>query len=92
MTIGSASASSPGAVTSGSVTFTEADTLSITHTDGNNYFEVTGTKDVSAPTVNTAGYVSGSIGTLNANTNGAVLDVKMPIGAIRYDIESNRLV
>ena len=92
LTIGSASASSPGAVTSGSVTFTEADILSITHTDGNNYFEVTGTKDVSAPTVDTAGYVSGSIGTLNANTNGAVLDVAMPIGAIRYDIESNRLV
>ena len=92
LTIGSASASSPGAVTSGSVTFTEADTLSITHTDGNNYFEVTGTKDVSAPTVDTAGYVSGSIGTLNANTNGAVLDVKMPIGEIRYNIESNRLV
>lgn len=92
LTIGSASASSPGAVTSGSVTFTEADTLSITHTDGNNYFEITGTKDVSAPTVNTAGYVSGSIGTLNANTNGAVLDVKMPIGEIIYDIDANRLV
>lgn len=92
LTIGSASASSPGAVTSGSVTFTEADITGISHTAGNDYFEITGTKDISAPTVNTAGYVSGSIGTLNANTDGATLDLKVPVGTIRYNIESNRLV
>ena len=92
LTIGSASASSPGAVTSGSVTFTEADAISITHTDGNNYWEVTGTKDVSAPTVDTAGYVSGSIGTLNANTDGATLNMKMPIGEISYTYSGNRFM
>ena len=92
LTIGSASASSPGTVTSGSVTFTEADITGITYTAGNNYFEVAGTKDVSAPTVNTAGYVSGSIGTLNANTDGAALDIKMPIGEIIYYFDENRLV
>lgn len=68
--IGSASASAPGVVTSGSATI---DTLSYAYVAADNTYSISGSGDVSAPTVNTAGYVSGSIGTLNSNENGATV-------------------
>lgn len=68
LVIGSASSSSPGSVTSGSATISS---LSYAYDSSGQQFNITGTADVSAPTVGTAGYVSGSVGTLNANTGGA---------------------
>lgn len=73
--IGSASSSSPGAVTSGSATI---DTLSYAYVSADSAYNITGSADVTAPTVNTAGYVSGSIGTLSANEGGAVVAASVP--------------
>lgn len=73
--IGSASASDPGAVTSGSATI---DTLSYAYVAADNAYSISGSSDVSAPTVNTAGYVSGSIGTLSTNPNGATVVASVP--------------
>ena len=70
LTIGSASSSSPGAVTSGSATI---DTLSYSYSSTSGKFNVSGSADVSAPTSNTAGYISSTIGTRNANTGGATV-------------------
>ena len=52
---GPISAGPKGAVTSGSATI---DTLSYTYISDNGNFRITGSADVSAPTVNTAGYIS----------------------------------
>lgn len=73
--IGSASASDPGAVTSGSATI---DTLSYAYVAASNSYSISGSGNVSAPTVNTAGYISGSIGTLNTNEDGAVVVASVP--------------
>lgn len=70
LVIGSASSSSTGAVTSGSATISS---VSYAFNSSTGKFDITGSADVSAPTVNTAGYISGTIGTLNANTDGAQL-------------------
>lgn len=73
--IGSASSSSPGAVTSGSATI---DTLSYAYVSADSAYNITGSADVTAPIVNTAGYVSGSLGTLSANEGGAVVAASVP--------------
>ena len=73
--IGSASASSPGEVTSGSATITS---VTYAYVAADNNYTITGSGDVSAPIVNTAGYVSGSIGTLNGNTGGATVSTTVP--------------
>lgn len=73
--IGSASASSPGEVTSGSATITS---VSYAYVAADNNYTITGSGDVSAPTVNIAGYVSGSIGTLNSNVGGATVSTTVP--------------
>ena len=73
--IGSASASSPGEVTSGSATITS---VTYAYVAADNNYTITGSGDVSAPIVNIAGYVSGSIGTLNGNTGGATVSTTVP--------------
>ena len=73
--IGSASASSPGEVTSGSATITS---VTYAYVAADNNYTITGSGDVSAPIVNTAGYVSGSIGTLNGNIGGATVSTTVP--------------
>lgn len=70
ITIGSASSSTPGEVTSGTATIS---TLSYTFDSTNTQFNISGSGDVSAPVVDTAGYVSGTAGTLNGKTNGATV-------------------
>lgn len=70
ITIGSASSSTPGEVTSGTATIS---TLSYTFDSTNTQFNISGSGDVSAPIVDTAGYVSGTAGTLNGKTNGATV-------------------
>ena len=75
LVIGSASSSDPGAVTSGSATIS---TLNYGYVAADGIYNITGSADVSAPNVDTAGYVSGSIGTLNANTNGATVATTVP--------------
>lgn len=70
ITIGSASSSSAGEVTSGTAVI---DTLSYTYDNTGTRFNISGSGDVTAPTVDTAGYVSGSVGTLNGNPNGATV-------------------
>lgn len=70
ITIGSASSSTPGEVTSGTATIS---TLSYTFDSTNTQFNISGSGDVSAPVVDTAGYVSGTSGTLNGKTNGATV-------------------
>lgn len=68
LVIGSSSSSTPGAVTSGTATISS---LTYTYDSTNSNFTISGSANVSAPTVGTAGYISSSIGTLSANTNGA---------------------
>ena len=75
LTIGSASSSSAGSVTSGSATI---DSLSYAYVAADQEYTITGAANVSAPTVETAGYVSGSIGTLNPNTGGATVNATVP--------------
>ena len=59
-----------GTVTSGTASITS---LTKTYNSTNGNFDVTGSADVSAPTVGTAGYVSSSAGTKNAKTGGATV-------------------
>ena len=73
--IGSASSSSPGAVTSGTATIS---TLQYAYVSADQEYTISGSANVSAPTVDVAGYVSGSIGTLNENTNGATVAATVP--------------
>ena len=75
LTIGSASSSTPGEVTSGTATIND---LTFTENTQNGTFSVSGSSDVTAPTINTAGYVSGSIGTLNGNVGGATVVAAVP--------------
>ena len=70
-----------GAATSGSA---EISTVNVAYNTTGGNFDVTGAANVSAPTVGTEGYLSSTIGTLNANPNGATVDAslaKIAIGA-----------
>ena len=73
--IGAASAGPSGTITSGSG---EVDSVTVAYNSTNSNFDVTGSADVSAPTVGTAGYVSSTIGTKNANTGGATVAATLP--------------
>lgn len=66
---------STGKVTSGTASIT-----SVTVSDGSNdnTFVLSGSANVSAPTVNTAGYISSSEGTKSSNSNGAALNATVP--------------
>lgn len=68
--VGAASTSTPGEITSGSAT---VNTLTYNYSSTNSNFTVTGSADISAPTVTTAGYISSTIGTRNANSSGATV-------------------
>ena len=59
-----------GTITSGSATISS---VAYTYDSDNSNFTVTGAADVSAPSINTEGYVSGTVGTKNANTGGATV-------------------
>lgn len=72
--VGSTSSSTPGAVTSGSATI---DSLSYSYNSTSDLFLISGSADVSAPTVDTAGYISGSVGTRSANTGGATVSTSV---------------
>ena len=79
--VGSTSTSSPGEITSGSGTVS-ALTYGYNSTDDN--FTVTGSANVSAPTVVTPGYISSTSGTKNINVGGATVSAsidKIAIGA-----------
>lgn len=59
-----------GNVTSGTASITA---LTRTYNSTNGNFDITGSANVSAPTVNTAGYISSSEGTKSAKTGGATV-------------------
>ena len=68
--IGAADSSAAGEITSGSATI---DTLSYLYNSTSGKFTISGSGDVSAPTVNNAGYISATKGTKNANSGGATV-------------------
>lgn len=86
ITIGSASSSNAGEVTSGLATIS---TLAYNYNTSTEQFDVTGTGDVSAPTVDVAGYVSGSVGTLNGVEGGAIVSSTIPKIAIQANLSGN---
>lgn len=59
-----------GKVTSGSAEITS---LSYSYNSTNGNFSISGSANVSAPTVNTAGYISSSVGTKSSNNGGATV-------------------
>lgn len=59
-----------GTITSGSATISS---LTYTHDSTNSQFTISGSANVSAPTVGTEGYVSSSVGTKQANNGGATV-------------------
>lgn len=68
--VGTTASGEAGSVTSGSATISS---LSYAYDSTSSKFNITGSADVSAPTVDTAGYISSSIGTRSANTGGATV-------------------
>ena len=81
--VGASDSAAPATITSGSATI---DTLSYAYDSTNNVFNITGSADVSAPTVGTAGYISSSKGTRNANTNGAAVSTTVNKIAIQANL------
>lgn len=86
ITIGSAASSNAGEVTSGSAII---DTLTYTYNNSTEEFDIVGSADISAPTVDIAGYISGSVGTLNSNEGGAVISAALPKIAIQANLSGN---
>ena len=72
--VGAADSSTPGEITSGSATI---DTVTYLYSSTDDNFTISGSADVSAPTVVTAGYISSTKGTKNIKTNGAVLNASV---------------
>ena len=70
--IGAASSGPAGTVTSGTASI---GSLTFTYNSTNSNYDVTSTATIAAPNVNTAGYVSNSIGTLNSNSNNVTTTV-----------------
>lgn len=68
--IGSAATGSEATVTSGTATISS---VSYTYSSTGDNFSLSGSANVSAPTVNTPGYISSTAGTKNANEGGATL-------------------
>jgi hypothetical protein len=64
-----------GTVTSGTASIT---THSIVYNSTNGNFDITGTADVSAPTITTEGYIANTVGTVSGNTGGASLTSTLP--------------
>lgn len=59
-----------GAITSGTASIT---THSIAYNSTNGNFDITGTANVSAPTITTEGYIANTVGTVSGNVGGASL-------------------
>lgn len=72
-----------GTVTSGTASIT---TTTIAYNSTNSNFDITGSANISAPTVGTEGYVSSSIGTKSENTGGATLTSTLPKIAIQANL------
>ena len=72
-----------GTITSGTASITST-TIAYNLTNSN--FDITGSANVSAPAINTEGYVSSSIGTKSANTGGATLTSTLPKIAIQANL------
>ena len=68
--VGTTASGEAGSVTSGSATISS---LSYAYDSTSSKFNITGSADVSAPIVNTAGHISSSIGTRSVNAGGAVV-------------------
>lgn len=64
-----------GTVTSGTASITS---ITKTYNSTNDNFDISGSADVSAPSVGTAGYISSSEGTRNKNTGGASVTATIP--------------
>lgn len=73
--VGTASTSAAGEITSGSATI---GTIAAAYNSTNSNFDITGSATVSAPTVDTAGYISSTKGTKNANPDGATVAATLP--------------
>ena len=78
--VGPVSAGPKGTITSGTSTIS---TVTAAYNSTNSNFDITGTGDISAPTVDTAGYVSSDAntsvgGTKNPNTGGASVQATLP--------------
>ena len=74
VTVNAMSSGQKAGVTSGTANITS---LTPAYNSTNDNFTITGSADVSAPTVSTAGYISSSAGTKSANTNGAAVNATM---------------
>ena len=70
LVIGAADSGAAGEITSGSATIS---LLSYAYDSSTSKFNVTGSADVSAPTIDIPGYISNTKGTKNANTDGALV-------------------
>lgn len=78
-----------GTITSGTATISSA---TYTYDSANTRFNVTGSANVSAPTVNTAGYISSTDGTKNTKTGGATLSTTVPRIALAASINGTAKV
>ena len=78
--VGAASAGAPGEITSGTATISS---LSYAYVSADNEYTISGSADVSAPTVDTPGYISSTSGTKNENTGGAT--VSATVAAIQLN-------
>jgi len=72
-----------GTIISGTASITST---TIAYNSTNSNFDITGSADISAPIVNTEGYVSSSIGTKSVNTEGATLTSTLPKIAIQANL------
>lgn len=70
LVIGATDSGAAGEITSGSATISS---LSYAYDSSTSKFNVTGSADVSAPTIDIPGYISNTKGTKNANTDGALV-------------------
>lgn len=75
-----------GTVTSGTASIT---THSIAYNSTNDNFDITGTADVSAPTINIEGYVASTVGTVSENVGGASLTSTLPKIGITAGLSAN---
>ena len=75
-----------GAITSGTASIT---THSIAYNSTNGNFDITGTADVSAPTITTEGYIASTVGTVSGNTGGASLTSTLPKISIAAGLSAN---
>lgn len=82
-TIAPISASNPASITSGTANITG---FAISYDDVNDRFKLTSSVAVTAPTVETSGYISDSIGTKSKNPNGAILNATLSKIAIKANL------